>query len=87
MVRINKEIEVLKALDLGKVGEGALGKGLGKVKVFRESAVLMEELGSGGVEEGNIFGVRVEGEEEIKAVRNVVSGLCNIKGVKEVMGR
>src|SRR5687768_8098658 len=35
--RINREIEVLKAMDLGVVVEGHLWKSLGKVKAFAEN--------------------------------------------------
>ena len=76
--RINQEIAVLKDLDLNKVGETYLKKSLGKVKVFAECEGLKDVLG------GEMW--KPEGDEEAqKAYRNVVSGMCNMKQVKEVV--
>lgn len=76
--RINREIAALKDLDLDQVGESHLKKTLGKIKDFRENEGLKDVLG------GEIW--RPEGDEEmVTATRNVISGMCNMKAVKEVV--
>lgn len=76
--RINREIEALKTLDLERVGVAHLSKCLLRVKAFKESDDLPEEVRS------EVW--RPEGTEEmIAAGRNVVSELCNMKQIKEVV--
>jgi hypothetical protein len=76
--RIGKEIEALKCLDLGKVGEAHLRKTLLKIKAFADSELLPDEI-RGDVEKPDM------GEEELKAWNNVLSGMFNMKAVKEAM--
>ena len=76
--RINREIEVLKSLDLDKMTETQLHKSLLKIKVFAESELLLAEVKR---ELPKLEGT----EEEKKALRNVTSGMWNMKPVKEVM--
>ncbi|RFU24710.1 hypothetical protein B7463_g11624, partial [Scytalidium lignicola] len=79
--RINTEIKMLKGLDLQKVAESQLYKTLKKVKSFVGSGLLPEYVMSGDVKpEGD--GIT---EEEIVALRNVTSGMFNIKNVKDIM--
>jgi hypothetical protein len=76
--RINREIEVLRTLDLEKVGVAYLSKCLLRIKAFNECNDLPEEVrGEGWRPEGT--------EEMVVAGRNVVSELCNMKQVKEVV--
>lgn len=79
--RINTEIKVLKELDLTRVAESHLYKTLKKVKSFVGSGLLPQQVVSsdGRVEKEGMT------EEEITALRNVTSGMYNIKGVKDVM--
>ena len=78
--RINREIEALKGLDLDQTTHAHLQKSLLKVKAIAESELLP-----------NVLKVEIEkqfmGEEETKALRNVTSGLYNMKPVKETMGK
>jgi hypothetical protein len=76
--RIGKEIEALKCLDMGKVGEAHLRKTLLKIKAFADSELLPDEI-RGEVEKPDM------GEEELKAWNNVLSGMFNMKAVKEAM--
>ena len=78
--RINKEIEILKGLDLGKVGEMHLRKTILKVKAFAESELLPAEIRA-EVENPEM------GEEDLKAWNNVLSRLCNMKPLKEAMSQ
>lgn len=76
--RINREIEALKGLNLDKIGEAHLYKGLLKIKAFAESEKLPEEV------RGEVW--KPAGEQEVvAALRNVVSGMLNMKAVKEVL--
>jgi hypothetical protein len=77
--RINKEIEVLKALDLSKAGEAHLRKSLLKIKAFAENGLLVEALGE-EVQRPNLG-------EEARAYNNVTSGLFNMKSVKQTIGQ
>jgi hypothetical protein len=76
--RINKEIEILKGLDLAKVGEAHLRKTILKVKTFAESELLPEAI-------------KIEAEkpdlpeEELKMRNDVLSGMFNMKHPKEAM--
>ncbi|KAH8816109.1 Bud-site selection protein [Xylogone sp. PMI_703] len=80
--RINTEINVLKGLDLAKVAENHLYKTLKKIKSFVGS-----ELLPGYVMTGADMKLEEDGasEEDITALRNVTSGMFNIKNVKDVM--
>lgn len=78
--RITKEIEILKVLDLGQVGEAHLRKTILKVKAFAESELLPEEL-KAEVEKPDM------GEEDLKAWNNVLSGMFNMKPLKEAVGQ
>lgn len=78
--RINKEIEILKGLDLGKVGEAHLRKTILKVKAFAESDLLPRDMKT-EVEKPDM------GEEHLKAWNNVLSGMFNMKPVKEAMSK
>lgn len=78
--RINKEIEILKGLDLGKVGEAHLRKTVLKIKTFSESDLLPEEMKS-EVDKPDMD------EEKLKAWNNVLSGMFNMKPVKEAMSQ
>lgn len=78
IIRINREIEALKGLDLDKVTEGHLNKSLLRIKAFVESVNLPDEV--------KVEIQKPEGtEENVAAMRNVVSGMCNMKQVKEVI--
>ncbi|KAM3064822.1 hypothetical protein ACMFMG_010468 [Clarireedia jacksonii] len=80
MARIRKEIEVVKSLDLDRVVESRLCKGIGKIKALVESGYLPKTW-----TEGEVKGWEGEkSEEEVKAWNNVVSGIWNLKVVKEV---
>ena len=76
--RISKEIEILKGLDLVKVRDAHLRKSILKVKVFAESELLPDEI-KAEVEKPDI------GEEDLKAWNNVLSGIYNMKPLKEAM--
>jgi hypothetical protein len=78
--RITKEIDILKVLDLSKVGEAHLRKTILKVKGFAESELLPEEVRA-EVEKPDM------GEEDLKAWNNVVSGMLNMKPLKEAMSQ
>lgn len=78
VARINREIETLKGLDLDKMTDAQLYKRLLKVKAIAESELLPKEVRKDLP--------RPEGtEEERKALHNVMSGMWNMKPVKEVM--
>lgn len=78
IARINREIEVLKGLDLGEVTNAHLHKSLLKIKAFAESENLPEEV--------KVEQTKPEGDEAmITAKRNVTSGMYNMKQVKEAM--
>jgi BUD22 len=78
IARINREIEVLKGLDLGKLTNTHLHKSLLRIKVFTESENLPDEL----KEEPP----KPEGDEAaITASRNVTSGMYSMKPVKDAM--
>jgi hypothetical protein len=78
--RINKEIEVLKTLDLAKVGEAHLRKTLLKIKAFADSELLPEEMRA-EVEKPDM------GEDDLKAWNNVLSGMFNMKALKEAVSQ
>ena len=80
ILRINKEIEILKGLDLGKVGEAHLRKTIMKVKAFAESELLPEDMKT-EVEKPDM------GDEDLKAWNNVLSGMFNMKPLKEAMSQ
>jgi len=81
--RINREIEVLKAMELGVLVEGHLWKTLGKVKAFAENEELLEAKSSlKTTEEAPELG-----EEEKKAWGNITSGMFNMKPVKDAMAQ
>ncbi|QSZ36301.1 hypothetical protein DSL72_007427 [Monilinia vaccinii-corymbosi] len=82
MARIRKEIEALKALDLDKVVEQRLARGLGKIKAMAESGIFPAEWGQAG--EGVKGWEGQKGEDDIKVWNNVVSGMWNFKVVKSV---
>lgn len=83
IARINREISALKGLDLAKTGERYLCAKILKIKRMAESDSLPEEVRENGTrKEGEGLG-----EEEAKALKNVTSGLFNLKNVKEVMGQ
>lgn len=76
--RINREMEVLKTLDVGKATDAQLHRALLKVKEFRKSEVLPEEVGRDLPRpEG--------GEDEIKALHNVTSNMCKARVVRDVI--
>jgi hypothetical protein len=80
MARLRKEIEVVKSLDLDRVVESRLCKGIGKIKALVESGYLPKTW-----TEGEVKGWEGEkSEEEVKAWNNVVSGIWNLNVVKEV---
>ncbi|PQE26933.1 Bud-site selection BUD22 protein [Rutstroemia sp. NJR-2017a BVV2] len=80
MARMRKEIEVVKSLDLDRVVESRLCKGIGKIKALVESGYLPKMW-----TEGEVKGWEGEkSEEEVKAWNNVVSGIWNLNVVKEV---
>ncbi|KAE8453225.1 hypothetical protein EG329_011292 [Mollisiaceae sp. DMI_Dod_QoI] len=78
--RINNEIEALKTLDLDKVTVAQLHRCLLKVKEFRDSELLPEEVSKDLPKPKG-------SEEEIKAMHNVTSGMCNAKVVREEIAR
>ncbi|RDL37009.1 uncharacterized protein BP5553_04442 [Venustampulla echinocandica] len=83
VARINREIAALKGLDLVKTAESYLCAKILKIKRMAESESLPEEVREKGLrKEGEGLG-----EEEAKALKNVTSGLFNLKNVKEVMGQ
>lgn len=82
MARIRKEIEALKLIDLDKVVEQRLARGLGKIKSMNESRFLPAEWGVNG--EGVKGWEGEKPEEDIKVWNNVVSGMWNFKVVKSV---
>ncbi|TGO26752.1 hypothetical protein BPAE_0053g00050 [Botrytis paeoniae] len=82
MARIRKEIEALKTMDLDKVTEQRLARGLGKIKVMSESGFLPPGWGQNG--EGVKGWEGEKGEEDVKIWNNVVSGMWNFKNVKNV---
>lgn len=82
MARIRKEIDALKTLDLDKVVEQRLARGLGKIKAMADSGFLPAGWGQAG--EGVKGWEGEKGEEEIKLWNNVVSGMWNFKVVKSV---
>ncbi|APA08614.1 hypothetical protein SS1G_02337 [Sclerotinia sclerotiorum 1980 UF-70] len=82
MSRIRKEIEALKMVDLDKVVEQRLARGLGKIKVMAESGFFPAGWGESG--EGVKGWEGEKGEEDIKVWNNVVSGMWNFKIVKSV---
>ena len=81
--RINREIEVLKAMDLGVVVEGHLWKSLGKVKAFAENEELLEAKSNlKSTEE-----LPELGEDDRKAWGNITSGMFNMKPLKDAMAQ
>ncbi|ESZ95594.1 hypothetical protein SBOR_3990 [Sclerotinia borealis F-4128] len=82
MARLRKEIEALKLVDLDKVVEQRLAKGLGKIKVMAESGFLPVGWGQSG--EGVKGWEGEKGEEDVRVWNNVVSGMWNFKIVKGV---
>ncbi|TAQ87501.1 hypothetical protein B7494_g4164 [Chlorociboria aeruginascens] len=80
IARINKEIEVLKKMEMGKMVESYLYKNLLKTKSVVDSGSLPEEVRDWKDNEG------LGDEEEIKALRNVCSGMFNMKGFKDAFG-
>ncbi|KAI5807929.1 Bud-site selection protein [Peziza echinospora] len=92
-VKLEKEIEMLRSVDLVKVAEGVLGKLLGRQKrivgnVFWPGDVVEVEWvwrrRSG--EEGTAAGVEKDREEEVVR-NNVVALLCNHKPVKDALAQ
>ncbi|KAG9243546.1 Bud-site selection protein [Calycina marina] len=81
VARINREIEVLKGMELGVIVEGHLWKSLGKVKAFAENEELAEAKRVLKEEEE----LPEMTEDEKKAWGNVTSGLFNMKSVKDAM--
>ena len=75
VARINREILALRGLDLRQAGEAHLHKSLLKIKAFAESGLLPENLKSDVP--------KPEGTEEERALNNVLSGIFNMKSVKE----
>lgn len=86
--RVEREIGVLKEVELEGIAKGAVRKGLGKgVKVweFFPMEEWVEKAGEKG--EGKVSS-EVDGEEaaEVRKARsNVVAGLCNMKPVREAV--
>jgi hypothetical protein len=79
--RINREIAILKDLDLGRAGSAYLCKTLMKIKAFAESELLRNALKDGVETQGAVMT-----EEERLAFQNITSGMFNMKCVKEAMG-
>jgi hypothetical protein len=80
IARINREIEALKGLDLGKVVEAHLHKTLLKIKAFAESELLPDEV--------RRVPPKPDGTEEmVAALHNVTSGMYNMKPVKDIMAQ
>ena len=78
LTRINREIEVLRSLDLDKMTEMQLYRSLMKVKAISTSELLPVEVSRELS--------RPEGtEENRKALHNVMSGMWKMKPVKDVM--
>ncbi|KAL2069575.1 hypothetical protein VTL71DRAFT_14254 [Oculimacula yallundae] len=78
IVRINREIEALKAINLDQATDAHLHKTLLKIKRISESDVLPEEVRK--------TVPRPEmSEEMIVASNNVLSGMLNTKAVKDAM--
>ncbi|KUJ12304.1 Bud-site selection protein [Mollisia scopiformis] len=78
--RINSEIEALKTLDLDKVTVAQLHRSLLKIRDFKDTEILPDEVRKELPKpEGT--------EEKVKAVHNITSGMCNAKLVREeIMG-
>jgi len=79
--RINREISVLKDLDITRAGNAYLCKTLLKIKAFAELQLLQKE-----VKEGFEAPRAGMAEEDKLALGNVTSGMFNMKAVKEAMG-
>lgn len=80
ITRINREIEALKGLDLGKVTNAHLHKSLLKIKVFAENENLPDEV--------KTELPKPEGDEAmVTALRNVTSGMYSMKPVKDAMAQ
>ncbi|PVH87634.1 Bud-site selection protein [Cadophora sp. DSE1049] len=78
IVRINREIEALKAINLDQATDSHLHKTLLKIKRLAESDVLPEEVRK--------VVLRPDmSEEMIAASNNVLSGMTNTKPVKDAM--
>lgn len=80
IARINREIEVVKTLDLWRATDAHVHKTLLKIKAFAESELLPEEV-------RKVLPKPEGGEETMLAVHNVTSGIYNTKPVKDTMGR
>ncbi|KAG4438871.1 hypothetical protein IFR05_005660 [Cadophora sp. M221] len=78
IVRINREIEALKAINLDQATDAHLHKTLLKVKRLAESDVLPEEV-------RRVVPKPDMSEEMIAASNNVMSGMTNTKPVKDAM--
>ncbi|KAH8684231.1 BUD22-domain-containing protein [Tricladium varicosporioides] len=78
VVRINKEIEALKILDLGNMAETYLAGKIMKIKRMMESEVLPEEVRLAAGKKG-------KGSEVSEELKNVMSGMYNLKIVKEAV--
>ncbi|KAH8601395.1 Bud-site selection protein [Bisporella sp. PMI_857] len=79
--RIQREIEVLKGMELGVVVEGHLWKTLGKVKAFMENEELAEAKKE--MKEKEEDTEIPEGDKKARA--NIMSGMFNVKTVKDTM--
>lgn len=80
ITRINREIEALKGLDLGKLTNVHLHKSLLKIKVFAENEHLPDEV--------KAELPKPEGDEAmVTALRNVTSGMYSMKPVKDAMAQ
>ncbi|KAH7346443.1 Bud-site selection protein [Rhexocercosporidium sp. MPI-PUGE-AT-0058] len=78
IVRINREIEALKAINLDQATDAHLHKTLLKIKRLAESDVLPEEV-------RKVVPRPELSEEMIAASNNVLSGMTNTKAVKDAM--
>jgi hypothetical protein len=80
IARINREIEALKGLDLGKVTNAHLHKSLLKIKVFAENENLPDEV--------KTELPKPEGDGAmVTAVMNITSGMYSMKPVKDAMAQ
>ncbi|CCU74370.1 unnamed protein product [Blumeria hordei] len=77
--RLNMEIDVLRALDLDNVANTHMHKTFLKIKAFRDSGLITEDLVKKKEEKCT--------EDHSIAMNNVVSGILNMKTIKETTER
>lgn len=82
VARINREIKILKELDLGKTGDAYICKTLLKIKAIEKSDKLPKEIRNGVESRAADMS-----EEDKLAWGNVTSGMFNMKIVKNAMAQ